>query len=58
MPSVVWSPDFRTCTARASDPRGCVVQLAFASAEPVSCAMARLRMEQAAIAAVRAVIDV
>jgi hypothetical protein len=53
---VVWSDDFRTCTARI-DAAGSVVQVVFASQEPVLCTMARMRMETAAAAAVRSVIE-
>ena len=57
LPAAFWSEDLRTCTARAFDGNGHVVQIAFASAEPVSCPIARARMEHAALTALGVVID-
>jgi hypothetical protein len=57
-PHVVWSDDYRTCVAQAVDARGSRVHVAFASGEPVLCAIARTRMEHTAIDALRAVLEV
>jgi hypothetical protein len=56
-PRVEWSEDFRVCTASALDARGKRFSLTFASADPVGCAVARARMETAAVAALGAVVE-
>lgn len=47
---VEWDLEYRTCTARGFDANGHPVTLSF-TLEPVTDLMAKLRMEQAAIAA-------
>lgn len=54
---VEWSDDFKKCTASAADARGTPVSLTFTCTEPVACPLARSRMENAAAAAVRAVLE-
>ena len=56
--TVEWSADHRSCTARALDAAsGHALLLRFFSPEPVLDPMARLRMENAAIAAVARLAD-
>jgi hypothetical protein len=55
---VEWSPDFRYCTATAHDRGGDrIVALTFASPDPCGDPIVRLRMETAAAAALRTMLD-
>ena len=56
--TIEWSSDHRACSARAVDPlTGAAMVLRFHSPEPVGDAIARLRMERAAIEAVTRLIE-